>query len=88
VFREDKLARWEGDEMPQSVVELNRSAGDKALKSPKDEDKSFLDGSRASSARTRRAPRDSHERAPRIAGAGGRMGQALVEAALGDRALR
>jgi len=42
-FAEEKLARWEGDEMPQSVVELNRSASDKALKSPKDEDKSFLD---------------------------------------------
>ena len=23
-FVDDKLARWEGDEMPQSVVELNR----------------------------------------------------------------
>lgn len=42
-FADDKLARWEGDEMPQSVVELNRSASDKALRLPKDEDKSFLD---------------------------------------------
>jgi len=42
-FADEKLARWEGDEMPQSVVELNRSASDKAMKSPKDEDKSFLD---------------------------------------------
>jgi outer membrane protein assembly factor BamE len=25
-FVEDKLARWEGDEMPQSVAELNREA--------------------------------------------------------------
>jgi outer membrane protein assembly factor BamE len=30
-FEDDKLARWEGDRMPESVVELNRSAGDKAL---------------------------------------------------------
>ena len=42
-FADGKLTRWEGDEMPQSVVELNRSASDKALKSPKDEDRSFLD---------------------------------------------
>ena len=25
-FVDDKLARWEGDEMPQSVAELNRAA--------------------------------------------------------------
>jgi outer membrane protein assembly factor BamE len=43
-FADDKLARWEGDEMPQSVVELNRAAGDKALQGlPKDEDKGFLE---------------------------------------------
>jgi outer membrane protein assembly factor BamE len=30
-FVEDKLARWEGDEMPQSVAELNRAAATKAL---------------------------------------------------------
>ena len=30
-FVDGKLTRWEGDEMPQSVVELNRSASDKAL---------------------------------------------------------
>ena len=42
-FADDKLARWEGDEMPQSVVELNRSASEKALKAPKDEDKSFIE---------------------------------------------
>jgi len=41
-FAEDKLTRWEGDEMPQSVVELNRSAGDKALQTPKD-DSGFFD---------------------------------------------
>jgi outer membrane protein assembly factor BamE len=42
-FVDEKLARWEGDEMPQSVVELNRSAGEKALNLPKDENKGFLD---------------------------------------------
>jgi outer membrane protein assembly factor BamE len=43
-FADDKLARWEGDEMPQSVVELNRSATDKALQgAPKDDERSFLD---------------------------------------------
>src|SRR3954463_5613948 len=42
-FAEDKLARWEGDEMPQSVVELNRSASDKALQMPKEADKGFLE---------------------------------------------
>jgi len=43
-FAEDKLTRWEGDEMPQSVVELNRSAGAKGLSGvPKDDDRSFLE---------------------------------------------
>jgi outer membrane protein assembly factor BamE len=44
LFVDEKLARWEGDEMPQSVVELNRAAGDKALAHiPSAEDKGFLD---------------------------------------------
>jgi outer membrane protein assembly factor BamE len=43
-FVDEKVARWEGDEMPQSVVELNRAATDKALKHiPSAEDKGFLD---------------------------------------------
>jgi outer membrane protein assembly factor BamE len=43
-FAEDKLARWEGDQMPESVVELNRSAGDKALQGvPSDKDRTWLD---------------------------------------------
>jgi outer membrane protein assembly factor BamE len=43
-FVDDKLARWEGDEMPQSVVELNRAATDKALKHiPDADDKGFFD---------------------------------------------
>jgi outer membrane protein assembly factor BamE len=42
-FADDKLARWEGDEMPQSVVELNRAAGEKALKpEPSADDKGFF----------------------------------------------
>jgi outer membrane protein assembly factor BamE len=42
-FVDDKVARWEGDEMPQSVVELNRAAADKALKHiPDADDKGFL----------------------------------------------
>ena len=43
-FTDDKLARWEGDEMPQSQVDLNRAAGDKALApEPSAEDKGFFD---------------------------------------------
>ena len=30
-FADGKVARWEGDKMPESVVELNRSASAKAL---------------------------------------------------------
>ena len=30
-FADGKVTRWEGDKMPQSVVELNRSAAAKAL---------------------------------------------------------
>jgi outer membrane protein assembly factor BamE (lipoprotein component of BamABCDE complex) len=42
-FAENKLARWEGDEMPQSVVELNRSASAKALPTPPPSEKSSWD---------------------------------------------
>lgn len=38
-FDDGKLARWEGDRMPQTVVDLNRSASTKAL--PMDEGKSW-----------------------------------------------
>jgi outer membrane protein assembly factor BamE len=41
-FDQDKLARWEGDQMPESVVELNRLAGDKALQGLPS-DKTWLD---------------------------------------------
>ena len=42
-FVDDKLARWEGDEMPQSIVELNRAAGEKAMKpEPSADDKGFF----------------------------------------------
>jgi outer membrane protein assembly factor BamE len=43
-FADEKLARWEGDEMPQSVVELNRAAGEKALKKLPDADSQGLFG--------------------------------------------
>ena len=46
-FADGKVARWEGDQMPQSVVELNRSASAKALPSDAPGEKSawqrFLD---------------------------------------------
>jgi outer membrane protein assembly factor BamE len=43
-FTDDKLARWEGDEMPQSVAELNRIAADRSLgKLPSAEDKGFIE---------------------------------------------
>jgi hypothetical protein len=39
-FADDKLARWEGDELPVSTAELNRAAADRALApSPSAEDK-------------------------------------------------
>jgi outer membrane protein assembly factor BamE len=42
-FVDEKLARWEGDEMPQSVVELNRAASSRLLKpEPSSEDKGFF----------------------------------------------
>jgi outer membrane protein assembly factor BamE len=42
-FADDKLARWEGDEMPPSVVELNRAASDKRLQHvPDADDKGFF----------------------------------------------
>lgn len=42
-FADGKLARWEGDQLPESVVELNRSAGEKALPSNAPGDKGFWD---------------------------------------------
>lgn len=40
-FADGKVTRWEGDEMPESVVELNRSASAKALPTPAPEAKGF-----------------------------------------------
>ena len=40
-FADGKLTRWEGDAMPPSVIELNRSASAKALPSSTGEDKGF-----------------------------------------------
>jgi outer membrane protein assembly factor BamE (lipoprotein component of BamABCDE complex) len=42
-FADGKVTRWEGDKMPESVVELNRSASAKALPSNAPGDKSFWD---------------------------------------------
>jgi outer membrane protein assembly factor BamE len=42
-FADSKVARWEGDEMPQSVLELNRSASAKALPSGAPGEKSVWD---------------------------------------------
>ena len=42
-FADEKLARWEGDEMPQSIVELNRAAVNKQLQHiPDSDDKGFF----------------------------------------------
>lgn len=41
-FTDDKLARWEGDEMPASAVELNRSAADKSLKTEPNDESAFM----------------------------------------------
>ena len=43
-FVDDKLARWEGDEMPASVAELNRAAAERTLgQLPSAEDKGFIE---------------------------------------------
>ncbi|MCC7325320.1 MAG: outer membrane protein assembly factor BamE [Burkholderiales bacterium] len=42
-FNDDQLARWEGDEMPQSAQELNRIAATRALpEDPYGQDAGFL----------------------------------------------
>lgn len=40
-FADGKVTRWEGDRMPESVVELNRSASAKALPASATDDKGF-----------------------------------------------
>ncbi len=40
-FDEDKLARWEGDELPTSAAELNRTAAEKSLKPEPDGESGF-----------------------------------------------
>jgi outer membrane protein assembly factor BamE len=43
-FVDDKLARWEGDELPVSTAQLNRIAADRALApQPSPEDKGFFE---------------------------------------------
>jgi outer membrane protein assembly factor BamE len=42
-FADDKLARWEGDEMPKSALELNRAASSRQLpEDPYGEDAGFV----------------------------------------------
>ena len=42
-FVDDKLARWEGDEMPKSVAELNKAAAERTLgKMPQADDPGIL----------------------------------------------
>ena len=42
-FADGKVTRWEGDKLPETVVELNRSASAKALPSSAAGDQSFWD---------------------------------------------
>ncbi len=43
-FIDDKLARWEGDEMPPSAIDLNRQAANRSLGHiPSADDKGFLE---------------------------------------------
>jgi outer membrane protein assembly factor BamE len=42
-FADGKVTRWEGDTLPETVVELNRSASTKALPSDTGVDKGFWD---------------------------------------------
>jgi hypothetical protein len=42
-FVDDKLARWEGDELPVSTAQLNRVAADRTLApEPSADDKGYL----------------------------------------------
>jgi len=42
LFDGDKLVRWQGDEMPASAMELNRSAAEKAMKTESNEESGFM----------------------------------------------
>ncbi len=76
-FVDDKLARWEGDELPVSAAQLNRIAADRALAPQPGAEREGTVG-----AFPRRAEGQLVSVAIAIAGAGGRMGQALIEATL------
>ena len=89
-FVDDKLARWEGDEVPPPPVEVARAGGgdavlDKSLSiAPKTGDENWLraaaekDGLVAVAAAQLAGSRRDRRR-------GGRMGQTLIEAVLGAR---
>jgi outer membrane protein assembly factor BamE len=42
-FADDKLARWEGDELPTSAAELNRGAAEKSMKGDVTQGSGFID---------------------------------------------
>ena len=42
-FVDNKLARWEGDEVPRSAAELNRIAAERSLGQPPADDRSWWD---------------------------------------------
>ena len=82
-FVDDKLARWEGDEMPPPPAQVARSGGgdavlDKSLTSaPKTSEDNWLS---ALLRKLRLVEVAARPVRVAIAGAGGRMGQALIEA--------
>ena len=79
-FVDDKLARWEGDEMPTSIAELNKVGRGDHRRRERLVRPALVVGAV-------RRPLQEMTMAVRIAiaGAGGRMGQALIEAMLSDR---
>ena len=85
-FDGDKLARWEGDEMPQSMAELNRAALDKSMGHVPSADDPGVRWRWLFGDLLRATPLTMGVRIA-IAGAGGRMGQALIEATLADPTL-
>lgn len=42
-FADQKLARWEGDDVPKSAIELNRLAAERSLGKPAGDDRGFFE---------------------------------------------